>query len=115
MVDQTELTILTFDFCCTCALEGKIEVYTVKKRHGLDASGGFYRPDAILPTSCTQQSLLTSSSCIKFVNIMQTYCCNLIFADLLQVVEKNLHQTCMQFETCSKSRALASATYDSEE
>ncbi len=38
-----------------------------QKRHGLDASCGFYRPDAI----CQQfvSSLLTSSSCIKSVNI----------------------------------------------
>ncbi len=38
-----------------------------QKRHKLDASCGFYRPDAI----CQQvvSSLLTSSSCIKSVNI----------------------------------------------
>ena len=38
-----------------------------KKHHRLDASCGFYRPDAV----CQQvvSSLLTSSSCIKSVNI----------------------------------------------
>ncbi len=38
-----------------------------QQRHRLDASCGFYRPDA----SCQQfvSSLLTSSSCIKSVNI----------------------------------------------
>ncbi len=61
-----------------------------QKRHRLDdASCGFYRPDVI----CQQvvSSLLTSSSCIKPVDVIKLHqvpehqtCCNLIFADLLQ-------------------------------
>ncbi len=71
-----------------------------QKRHRLDASCGFYRPDA----SCRQQvvsSLLTSSSCIKSVNIrlaatwyLQT-CCKLMkqLASSLHAV-RNLQQVC---------------------
>ncbi len=54
-----------------------------QKRHRLNASCGFYRPDAI----CQQvvSSLLTSPSCIK--SCEHQTCCNLIFVDLLQVDE----------------------------
>ena len=65
-----------------------------QKRHGLDASCGFYRLDAI----CQQvvSSLLTSSSYIKSVNIR-------LAANLyLQTWSNNLHKACMQFATCSK-------------
>ena len=44
-----------------------VVIYTAKNATDFDASCGFYRPDAI----CQQvvSSLLTSSSCIKSVNI----------------------------------------------
>ena len=64
-----------------------------QKRHRLAASCGLYR----LAASCHQvaATLLTSSSCSKpvdhdFIKLQQVCedqtCCNLIFADLLQVV-----------------------------
>ena len=73
-----------------------------QKRHRLDASCGFYRPD----TSCQQvvSSLLTSSSCIKSVHEHQT-CCNLIFANLLQVGET----TCIK-PACSSQLATSLLT-----
>ena len=72
------------------------------KRHRLAASCGFYQLDA----SCQQVtvSLLTTSSCSKSVKIRLVNC-NLMFADLLLVVET----TCIKLvdkkprqSTCSK-------------
>ncbi len=69
-----------------------------QKRHRLDASCGFYRPDA----SCQQvvSSLLTSPSCIKSGNI------RLAAAGYLQTcykLMKQLASSLHQFTTCSKS------------
>ena len=54
-----------------------------QKRHRLAASCGFYRLAASLSTSC--------SNLVNFIKLQQVCenqtCCNLIFADLLQVVE----------------------------
>ena len=54
-----------------------------QKRHRLAASCGFYRLAASLSTSC--------SKLVNFIKLQQVCenqtCCNLIFADLLQVVE----------------------------
>ncbi len=68
------------------------------KTQRLDASCECYRPDAI----CQQvvSSLLNSSSCIKSACEHQT-CCNLIFADLVQVDETTV--TCnRQLTTCNR-------------
>ena len=64
-----------------CRTVDSLTVIHRQKRHRLDASCGFYRPDA----SCQRvvPSLLTSSSSMRNCE-HQTYC-NLIFADLLQV------------------------------
>ena len=68
-----------------------------QKRHRLDASCGFYRPDA---------------SCIKPVDFIKLHqvcehqtCCNLIFADLLQVDET----TCIK-RACSSQLAASLLT-----
>ena len=70
-----------------------------QKPHRFDASCGFYRPDAI----CQQvvSSLLTLSS---YIFEHQT-CCNLIFADLLQIVET----TCIK-PACSSQLAASLLT-----
>ena len=77
-------------------------VYTAKNATGLmQLSCGFYRPDAI----CQQllSSMLTSSSCIKSVNIrfdiLQT-CCKVMkqLASSLHAV-RNLQQVCSQLVT----------------
>ena len=58
-------------------------VYTANRGHNFDAGFGFYRPDAI----CQQ----VVPSLFGFIKLHQVYkhqtCCNLIFADLLQVDE----------------------------
>ena len=68
-------------YSCVERTVDSLTVIHRQKRHRLDASCGFYRPDA----SCQKvvPSLLTSSSSMRNCE-HQTYC-NLIFADLLQV------------------------------
>ena len=72
-----------------------------QKRHRLAASCGFYRLDASLSTSC--------SKLVNFIKLQQDCenqtCCNLIFADLLQVVETTcikLANIKSQLSNCSK-------------
>ena len=67
----------------TLNMKKSVSVVTLQsqKRHRLDASCGFYRPDAICQKVVSR--LLTS---LLQVCEHQT-CCNLIFADLLQVDE----------------------------
>ena len=74
-----------------------ISILHSQKRHRLDASCGFYRPD----TSCTKP--------VDFIKLHQICehqtSCNLIFADLLQVDET----TCIK-STCSSQLAASLLT-----
>ncbi len=76
-----------------------------QKHHRLDASCGFYRPDAICQTSCIKP--------VDFIKLHrvceQQTCCNFKFARLLQVDETkcikpvcSLHLAASLFTTCNR-------------
>ena len=84
------------DHCMHWFIRFKMFRVHSQKRHRFGASCGFHQPDAL----CQQvvSSLLTSSNCIKSVNIRQLDICRLAVSWW-----NNLHQACIQFATCSKS------------
>ncbi len=70
---RSVLVCLHYGTNCPRSVLGQVKALHRQKHHRLDASCGFYWPDA---------------SCIKPVDVCEHQtCCNLIFADLLQVNE----------------------------